>query len=150
MPNGGELLVLIVLALIILGPDKLPEYAAKLGQFVRSARDMAEGARTQLRDEMGPGFDDVDWSALDPRQYDPRRIVRDALATPTSGAAGALDRGAPAETAAGRAANEAAIAGGGVPGAGAAGPRAPGPGARGRSFQIFDPALPIPWDVDAT
>ena len=28
---------------------------------------------------MGPEFDDVDWKALDPRQYDPRRIVRDAL-----------------------------------------------------------------------
>lgn len=137
MPNGGEFLLLIVLALIILGPDKLPEYAAKLGQFVRSARDMAEGAKTHLRDEMGPGFDDVDWSALDPRQYDPRRIVREALAAPPDEVP---DRGAVQETAAGRAANEAAIAGGGVPGR-----ERPG-----RSFQAFDPTVPVPWDVDAT
>ncbi|USQ81029.1 twin-arginine translocase TatA/TatE family subunit [Ornithinimicrobium faecis] len=140
--GGGELVLLIVLALIILGPDKLPGYAAKLGQFVRSARDMAEGAKTHLRDEMGPGFDDVDWSALDPRQYDPRRIVRDALSAPAAGAAaggavsgGDLGGGGAQETAAGRAANEAAIAGGGVP---------------RRSFQGFDPSAPVPWDVDAT
>lgn len=81
--SGGELVLLVVLALIILGPDKLPEYASKLAQFVRSARDMAEGARSQIREEMGPAFDDVDWQALDPRQYDPRRIVREALYEPT-------------------------------------------------------------------
>lgn len=137
--GGGELVLLIVFALIILGPDKLPGYAAKLGQFVRSARDMAEGAKTHLRDEMGPGFDDVDWSALDPRQYDPRRIVRDALSAPAggaaAGAAGAAGGEAVQETAAGRAANEAAIAGGGAP---------------RRPFQGFDPSAPVPWDVDAT
>lgn len=134
MPNGGEILLLIVLALIILGPDKLPEYAAKLGQFVRSARDLAEGAKSQIKEEMGPGFEDVDWRALDPRQYDPRRIVREALATPPQGSAGAGGE-APRETAAGRAANEAAIAGGSAP------------SARGQSF---DPARPTPWDTDAT
>jgi len=32
-----------------------------------------------MRDEMGDDFDDVDWRKLDPRQYDPRRIIRDAL-----------------------------------------------------------------------
>ena len=32
-----------------------------------------------MRDEMGPDFDDVDWKKLDPRQYDPRRIIREAL-----------------------------------------------------------------------
>lgn len=131
--NGAELVILIVLALVILGPDRLPTYAAKLAQFVRSARDMAEGARSQIREEMGPGFDDVDWKALDPRQYDPRRIVREALATP--GGEGAAGQGPVEESAAGRAANEAAIAGGGVP--------------RPR-YQGFDPERPIPWDVDAT
>jgi hypothetical protein len=32
-----------------------------------------------MKDEMGPDFDDVDWKKLDPRQYDPRRIIREAL-----------------------------------------------------------------------
>ena len=80
--NGWEFILLIVLAVLVLGPERLPEYAAKLGKFVRQARAMAERAKTQLKDEMGPEFSDVDWRAYDPRQYDPRRIVREALASP--------------------------------------------------------------------
>lgn len=74
-----KIFLVLVIALVILGPDKLPGYAQKLGQFVRSAKRMADGAKDRLRDEMGPEFDDVDWKQLDPRQYDPRRIIRDAL-----------------------------------------------------------------------
>ena len=40
---------------------------------------MAEGAKTQIKDELGPEYEDVDWRKLDPRQYDPRRIIREAL-----------------------------------------------------------------------
>ena len=80
--NGWELLLLGLFAILILGPERLPEYAAKFGKFVRQARSMADRARQQLKDEMGPEFSDVDWRAYDPRQYDPRKIVRDALASP--------------------------------------------------------------------
>ncbi|GAB3068807.1 MULTISPECIES: Sec-independent protein translocase family protein [unclassified Phycicoccus] len=80
--NGWEFIALIVLAVVILGPERLPEYAAKLGQFVRQARSMAEGAKGQLREQMGPEFDDINWKQYDPRQYDPRRIVREALMEP--------------------------------------------------------------------
>jgi sec-independent protein translocase protein TatB len=77
--NGGEFLILVVVALVVLGPERLPQYAAQLGRFVREARGFAVRAREQVRDELGEEFDDVDWTALDPRRYDPRRIVRDAL-----------------------------------------------------------------------
>lgn len=77
--NGGELLVLIVVAVVVLGPERLPQYAQQLGRFVREAKAFAVKAREQVRSEMGEEFDDVDWQALDPRRYDPRRIVRDAL-----------------------------------------------------------------------
>jgi sec-independent protein translocase protein TatB len=77
--NGPEFLVLALLALLVVGPDRLPQYAAQLGRFVREARKMASAAREQVRDELGPEFDDIDWRKLDPRQYDPRRIVREAL-----------------------------------------------------------------------
>jgi sec-independent protein translocase protein TatB len=40
---------------------------------------MANGAKDRMREEMGPEFDEVDWAKLDPRTYDPRRIIRDAL-----------------------------------------------------------------------
>ena len=74
-----KLLIIGVIAVFLLGPDKLPIYTQKLGQFVRSLRDMANGAKSRMKEEMGDEFDEVDWRKLDPRQYDPRRIVRDAL-----------------------------------------------------------------------
>src|SRR4051812_18826184 len=80
--NGWEFVLLIVIGVVVLGPERLPDYAAKLGRLVRQARAMAEGARGQLREQMGPEFDDINWRQYDPRQYDPRRIVREALLDP--------------------------------------------------------------------
>ncbi|MEZ0164675.1 Sec-independent protein translocase TatB [Kineococcus sp. LSe6-4] len=77
--NGGEFLVLLVVALVVLGPERLPHYAEQLAGLVKSARRFAKGAQAQMREELGPEFDDIDWQKLDPRQYDPRRIVREAL-----------------------------------------------------------------------
>ena len=77
--NGSEFIVLLVVAAFVLGPERLPQYAAQLGRLVRELRRMAQGASHQMREELGPEFDDIDWRKLDPRQYDPRRIVRDAL-----------------------------------------------------------------------
>jgi sec-independent protein translocase protein TatB len=77
--NGGEMLVLAGVALVVLGPDKLPGYAAQAARMLRQVRTMADNARDQMKDHLGPEFDDIDWKTLDPRQYDPRRIVRDAL-----------------------------------------------------------------------
>lgn len=74
-----KILVILVIAMFVLGPERLPIYAKKLGELVRSVKRMTEGAKDRLRDEMGPEFDEVDWKQLDPRQYDPRRIIRDAL-----------------------------------------------------------------------
>ncbi|GAA3594631.1 hypothetical protein GCM10022198_18060 [Klugiella xanthotipulae] len=74
-----KLLVIGVIAVFLLGPERLPMYTAKLAQLIKSLRDMASGAKERMRDELGPEFDDVDWKKLDPRQYDPRRIIRDAL-----------------------------------------------------------------------
>jgi sec-independent protein translocase protein TatB len=42
-------------------------------------RTMANSAQAQMKDELGEGFEDLDWKKLDPRQYDPRRIIREAL-----------------------------------------------------------------------
>lgn len=80
--NGWEFIILIVLAVVILGPDRLPEYAQKLARFVVGARRMANDARGQLQDQLGPEYEDIDWRQYDPRQYDPRRIVREALLEP--------------------------------------------------------------------
>ncbi len=74
-----KLLIILVIAVFLVGPDRLPQYAAQLARLVRTLRDFANGARDRMRDEMGPEFDEVDWRKLDPRQYDPRRIIREAL-----------------------------------------------------------------------
>jgi len=55
----GEFLILIVAGLLILGPERLPSAAAWLGRTVRQVRDYANGAREQLRNELGPEFDEL-------------------------------------------------------------------------------------------
>ncbi|MFI7588498.1 twin-arginine translocase TatA/TatE family subunit [Spongisporangium articulatum] len=77
--SAPELLVLVVVAAIFLGPERLPDYAQSLARLIKELRRMAAGATEQVKAEMGPEFDDIDWRKLDPRQYDPRRIVREAL-----------------------------------------------------------------------
>jgi sec-independent protein translocase protein TatB len=89
-----ELLVLAVVGLIVLGPDRLPQLARDAARMLRTLRDMATGAREQLRDELGPEFADLDLRSLHPRtavqrvllgddldlkSLDPRAAVRDAL-----------------------------------------------------------------------
>lgn len=78
--SGNEFIVLLAVAAIVLGPERLPHYAQQLTRLIRELRRMAQGASQQVRQELGPEFDEVDWRKLDPRQYDPRRIVREALA----------------------------------------------------------------------
>ncbi|MEY4554743.1 MAG: hypothetical protein RL197_1170 [Actinomycetota bacterium] len=77
--SGEKLLILGIIAVIVLGPERLPEYAKGLANIIKSLRRMANGAKTQMKDELGEDFEDLDWRKLDPRQYDPRRIIREAL-----------------------------------------------------------------------
>jgi len=74
-----KLLLIGLVAALILGPERLPHYAESLAGLTKRARAWVTTARTRVRDEMGEDFDDVDWRTLDPRQYDPRRIIREAL-----------------------------------------------------------------------
>jgi len=74
--SGEKLLILGLIAIFVLGPDRLPHYAQQLARLVKSLKRMAEGAKGQLANELG---EDLDWKQLDPRQYDPRRIIREAL-----------------------------------------------------------------------
>ena len=75
--SGEKLLILGLIAVFILGPDRLPHYAQQLAKFAKSVKRMADGAKDQLSNEIG---EELDWKKLDPRQYDPRRIIREALA----------------------------------------------------------------------
>lgn len=55
----GELMVLLIAALVVLGPERLPGAVSWVGKALRQAREYATGARQQLKDELGPEFDDL-------------------------------------------------------------------------------------------
>lgn len=74
----GKLIPILLLAALLLGPDQLPKAAERLKAGIQAMRGAAEGAQSRLREEMGPEFDEIDWKRYDPRQYDPRKLVRDA------------------------------------------------------------------------
>ena len=148
--NGGEALILLVIAVLVGGPERLPKYAEQLGQLVRRARVFLQDTRTRVDEELGDDLKDVDWAALDPRRYDPRRIVRDALfddITPAPPAAQARSAGATPESIAAAAAGaearrvkrEGAATGGGPAG---------GPGAA--TGVPHDGPSRAPFDDDAT
>ncbi|MDR6972698.1 Sec-independent protein translocase TatB [Leifsonia shinshuensis] len=74
-----KLVVIGVIAAFVIGPQRLPRAAAALAQLTRRVRDYTGTARERLSDELGPEFREIEWEKLDPRQYDPRRIIQDAL-----------------------------------------------------------------------
>lgn len=74
-----KILLIGLIAALLLGPERLPGYAASLARLTRRVREWLDGARTRVKEEMGDDFDDIEWRKLDPRQYDPRRIIREAL-----------------------------------------------------------------------
>ncbi|MFW6775358.1 sec-independent translocase [Nocardioides sp. CPCC 205120] len=75
----SELAVIALVAMIVLGPDKLPEVARQAGQMVRQLRRMANTARDDLRTELGPEYADLELRDLDPRVI-VRKHVMEALA----------------------------------------------------------------------
>ena len=77
--NGPEFFLLLIIGILVIGPQRLPEYTQKLANLVKEVRRMASGAREQIKEEVGIDIDDVDWKKYDPRQYDPRRIIKEAL-----------------------------------------------------------------------
>lgn len=82
--NGGELIILLLVVALVVGPERLPRYAEQLGRWARGLRGYLQDARKRVDDEVGDTG--LDWEALDPRRYDPRRIVREALLDdPTAG-----------------------------------------------------------------
>ncbi len=74
-----KIVIILVVAALLLGPEKLPHYAEMLAKLTVRVRDWLTDARSRVKDEMGEDFEEIDWRKLDPRQYDPRRIIREAL-----------------------------------------------------------------------
>ena len=47
--GSGEVLVILVLGLLVLGPERLPEFARKIGNFIKEARRMSRSFQEELR-----------------------------------------------------------------------------------------------------
>jgi sec-independent protein translocase protein TatB len=75
----GELVVIAFLAVLVFGPDKLPDLAKQAGQFARKLRTFANNARDELRSELGPEFADLELKDLDPRAI-VRKHIAEAMA----------------------------------------------------------------------
>jgi sec-independent protein translocase protein TatB len=64
-----KILVLAVIALIVFGPNELPKVASQAGRMLRDLRKIAEGAKADLRDGLGPEFQDFDFEDLNPKTF---------------------------------------------------------------------------------
>jgi sec-independent protein translocase protein TatB len=72
----GEMVVLVVLALVIFG-DKLPQAAAQAGRALRQIRQMANSARADLQEGLGPEFKDFDVTDLNPKNFVRKHLLED-------------------------------------------------------------------------
>ena len=72
-----KLLVLAVIALIVFGPHELPKMARQAGRALRELRQIAEGAKADLREGLGPEFQDFDFDDLNPRRFVQKHLLDD-------------------------------------------------------------------------
>jgi sec-independent protein translocase protein TatB len=72
-----KLLVLAVLALLIFGPDQLPKVAAQAGRALRDLRRLADVAKADLKEGLGPEFADFDMNDLNPRNFVRKHLLDD-------------------------------------------------------------------------
>lgn len=72
-----ELMVILVVAIVVFGPDRLPDFARQAGRLVRQVRQFTQAARDDIRSELGPEFADFEITDLDPRKA-VRKYIQDA------------------------------------------------------------------------
>jgi sec-independent protein translocase protein TatB len=89
-----EILALIVIALLVFGPEKLPQAAQQAGRTLRQLRQMANNARADLEANLGPEFKNFDPADLNPKAFVRKHLLDDVEndwnATPSTAAAAAV------------------------------------------------------------
>lgn len=74
----AEMAVIAFVAVIVFGPDKLPELAKQAAGILKQLKGFSESARDNLRDELGPEYAELELRDLDPREI-VRKHLRDAM-----------------------------------------------------------------------
>ena len=97
-----KIAVLAVIALVVFGPDQLPKLAAQAGRALRDVRRMAENARADLQEHLGPEFSEFDLNELNPKYF----VRKHLLDEPGAAANGAADASGVAGIGAGRRSEE--------------------------------------------
>jgi sec-independent protein translocase protein TatB len=77
-----KLLVLAVIALVVFGPHELPKIASQAGRALRDLRRIAEGAKADLREGLGPEFQDFDFDDLNPRRFVQKHLLEETPDSP--------------------------------------------------------------------
>lgn len=72
-----KILILLVLGLMIFGPQQLPKIAAQAGQALRELRRLADNAKADLTEGLGPEFRDFDFNDLNPRALVRKHLLDD-------------------------------------------------------------------------
>ena len=70
-----ELAVIAFVAVLVFGPDRLPDFARQAARLVKTMRGFANQARDELREELGPEYADLDFKDLDPRTIVRKHII---------------------------------------------------------------------------
>jgi len=73
--GAPEFLLLLVIAIVLFGPEKLPDFARKTARLIRYLRTMAGNAQQQLNSELGPGFENLDVRDLNPRTFVQKHLL---------------------------------------------------------------------------
>ena len=74
----GELTVILLLALFVFGPERLPGLAADAGKALRSLRRYLKGMTDDLKSELGPEVGDLDLASLHPKAFVQKHLWDDA------------------------------------------------------------------------
>jgi sec-independent protein translocase protein TatB len=74
----GEFLGLIVLGLFLVGPDKLPNAAKDFARFLHKVRNFTTYASRELKENLGPGFEDLDVTDLTPKNL-AKKVLGNAM-----------------------------------------------------------------------
>jgi sec-independent protein translocase protein TatB len=72
-----EVLALVVIALLVFGPEKLPQAAAQAGRTLRQIRQMANNAKSDLQENLGPEFANFDPTDLHPKNFVRKHLLQD-------------------------------------------------------------------------
>ncbi|MGW3913782.1 sec-independent translocase [Streptomyces sp. NPDC005070] len=74
-----ELVTLVVLAVLVFGPDKLPKMIQDVSRTIRKIREFSESAKADIRDELGPEFKDFEFEDLNPKTFIRKQLDNDEL-----------------------------------------------------------------------